>query len=82
MNVRSIIILDIKSRISGGNFYRGKVASGLNGRYEDGSGLLRELPVDFIWTQEQSKYPLPTRHSNQNQKKKLNKKLTEREEKG
>jgi hypothetical protein len=38
------------------NFYRGKVANSIgksSGRYEDASGILRELPIDFLWTQEQ-----------------------------
>ena len=40
--------------ISANNFLRGKIKS-TSGRYEDGSGQLRELPIDFDWTHEQGK---------------------------
>ena len=40
--------------ISANNFLRGKIKS-TAGRYEDGSGQLRELPIDFDWTHEQGK---------------------------
>ena len=54
-----ISIFEILKRIISANFYRGKVANNIgksSGRYEDASGILRELPIDFIWTQEQSKF--------------------------
>ena len=42
--------------ISANNFLRGKIKSTRTaGRYEDGSGQLRELPIDFDWTHEQGK---------------------------
>ena len=42
---------------SANNFLRGKIAAAHGGgRYEDTTGLLRELPIDFEWTAEQCKF--------------------------
>ena len=43
-------------KFSANNFLRGKVTSARGiGKYEDATGTLRDLPIDFEWTAEQGK---------------------------